>query len=70
MSVAPSIAPRRLASLPDAAEYIGVTERTVRRWIASGHLTGYRLARTTLRVDLNEVDERLCQPIPTAKVGQ
>jgi excisionase family DNA binding protein len=59
---------RRLAPLPDAAKYIGVTDRTLRRWIADGTLTGYRLGRKTVRVDLNEVDDRLCQPIPAAKV--
>jgi len=60
---------RRLAPLPDAAEYIGVTDRTLRRWISDGTLTGYRLGRKTLRVDLNEVDEALCQPVPSAKAG-
>jgi hypothetical protein len=34
---------RRLASLPDAAKYIGVTNRTLRRWISDGTITGYRL---------------------------
>jgi excisionase family DNA binding protein len=58
---------RRLAPLPDAAKYIGVTERTLRRWIAAGTLTGYRLGAKTLRVDLNEVDDKLCRPIPTAR---
>jgi excisionase family DNA binding protein len=60
---------RRLAPLPAAAEYIGVTDRTLRRWIADSTLTGYRLGRKTLRIDLNEVDEALCRPIPNAKVG-
>ena len=60
---------RRLAPLPDAAKYIGVTNRTLRRWISDGLLTGYRLGRKTVRVDLNEVDEALCKPIPAAKAG-
>jgi excisionase family DNA binding protein len=60
---------RRLAPLPDAAKYIGVTDRTLRRWIADGTLTGYRLGAKTLRVDLNEVDDKLCQPIPAAQAG-
>jgi len=54
--------------LPDAAKYIGVTDRTLRRWVSDGTLTGYRLGRKTVRVDLNEVDDKLCKPIPTAKV--
>ena len=60
---------RRLAPLPDAAKYIGVTDRTLRRWISDGLLTGYRLGRKTVRVDLNEIDEALCKPIPAAKAG-
>ena len=66
----PHISPRhRYASLADAAAYVDVDERTIRRWIAAGLLTGYRLGQKTIRVDLNEVDEALCRPIPAAKVG-
>ena len=60
---------RRLATLPDAAKYVGVTDRTLRRWVADGVIQGYRLGRKTVRVDLNEVDDKLCKPIPTAKAG-
>jgi excisionase family DNA binding protein len=56
---------RRLASVDDAARYCGVGSRTVRRWISNGYLTGYRLGNRFLRVDLNEVDEQFCRPIPT-----
>jgi excisionase family DNA binding protein len=58
---------RRYASLPKAAEYLGCNERTIRRHIASGDITGYRLGRV-YRVDLNELDAWLT-PIPTAKAG-
>jgi excisionase family DNA binding protein len=58
----------RYASLSDAAEYIGVNEKTVRRRIADGTLIGYRLGGRLLRVDLNEVDQAL-RPIPTVKAG-
>ena len=60
---------RRLASLDAAAKYIGVTDRTLRRWIADGDLVAYRLGRRIVRVDLDEVDEALCKPIPNAKAG-
>jgi excisionase family DNA binding protein len=50
---------RRLVTLADAAEYVGVSVKTVRRWIACGDLTGYRAGRRILRVDLNEVDVML-----------
>jgi excisionase family DNA binding protein len=55
--------------LADAAKYIGVTDRTLRRWVADGVIQGYRLGRKTVRVDLNEVDDKLCRPIPTMRAG-
>jgi excisionase family DNA binding protein len=39
-----------------AAAYLGVTQRTVRRMIADGRLTGYRLEGARfIRVDLTEI---------------
>jgi excisionase family DNA binding protein len=61
-------AARRYASLADAAAYMGVNERTIRRRIADGRLTGYRLGDRLIRVDLNELDEAL-RPIPTVSGG-
>ena len=52
---------RRYVTLQQAAEYIGVTTRTVRTMIADGRLTGYRCGARLVRVDLNEVD-RAMQP--------
>lgn len=51
----PSI-PRRYVSIADAAEYLGVTDRTVRQMIADGRLTGYRNGKRLIRLDLNQVD--------------
>lgn len=57
--------PKRLASLENARKYMDVADiKTVRRYIASGLLTGYRMGDRLLRVDLNEVDQML-RPIPT-----
>lgn len=53
----------RPASIAQAAEYADVSERTVHRWIAGGHLTAYRVGLKLVRVDLDDVD-RLIQPIP------
>jgi excisionase family DNA binding protein len=47
---------RRYAKLGEAAEYLGVTDRTVRQMIADGRLTGYRSGTRLVRVDLNELD--------------
>lgn len=55
---------RRLASLAEAAEYAAVNPRTIRRRIADGSLTGYRLGARVIRVDLDELDA-LLRPIPT-----
>ena len=57
---------RRLATLSGAAQYAECNPRTIRRYIAAGRLTGYRMGPRLLRVDLNEVDAVLLRPIPTA----
>jgi len=60
---------RRLASIPNAAEYLGVADKTIRRYIAAGRLTGYRAGPRLIRVDLDEVDAVLLRRIPTAGGG-
>ncbi len=60
--------PRRWASLALAAKTIGVSERTLRRMIAAGRVTGYRAGPRLIRIDLNELDAIL-RPIPTAGDG-
>lgn len=52
-------------SIAEAAEYLGVSTKTIRRYIATGRLTGYRTGPRLLRVDQNELDT-LLRPIPTA----
>lgn len=58
----------QMISLKSAAERLGVTEQSIRRYIAAGDLNGYRLGRRAIRVDAQEV-HALLVPIPTAKVG-
>jgi excisionase family DNA binding protein len=58
--------PRRLASITEAAEYVGVSPKTLRRYIASGRITGYRTGPRLIRVDLTELDAVLLQRLPTA----
>jgi excisionase family DNA binding protein len=55
---------KRLVRLSVAAEYADVHVDTIRRRIADGRLTGYRMGVKLLRVDLNEVDA-LFHEIPT-----
>lgn len=52
----PRTGPRRYVRISAAAEYLGVTDRTIRTMIADGRLTGYRAGQRLVRVDLNEVD--------------
>lgn len=58
--------PRKYSSIADAAGYAAVSEKTIRRWIASGRINGYRAGSRIIRVDLNEIDAAL-RPIPNAK---
>lgn len=65
----PAPAPtRRLATINQAAEYAACSTKTIRRRIASGDLTGYRMGQRLIRVDLTELDA-LLRPIPTAGGG-
>jgi len=52
-------------SIADAAERLDCTPRTIRRYISTGTLRGYRVGPRLIRVDLAELDALLC-PIPTA----
>lgn len=62
----PTKAPaRRLASIPEAAEYAAVCTKTIRRRISDGTLTGYRFGPRVIRVDVDELDA-LLRPIPSA----
>lgn len=55
----------QLVSLAAAAGAVDVHPRTVRRWIAAGALTGYRVGPRMVKVDLDEL-EAFIRPIPTA----
>lgn len=61
-------ASRRWITQAEAADYLGVTDRTIRNLIARGQLTGYRLGARAIRLDLAEVDACL-KPIPTVAGG-
>ena len=57
---------RRFDSIPGAAEKYHVGQRTIRRWIATGLIHGYRVGQRSVRVDLNEIEAKLVQVIPAA----
>lgn len=47
---------RVMLTLDDVALECNVSTRTVRRWIASGHLKATRLPTRTLRIDPADLD--------------
>ena len=55
----------RFTTIADAAAYLHVNTRTVRRMVADGTLTGYRHGSRILRVERAELD-RVLRPIPSA----
>ncbi len=59
---------RRYGSIAEAADLVGASTKTIRRRIADGTLTGYRMGPRLIRVDLSEI-ERVLAPIPTAGNG-
>jgi excisionase family DNA binding protein len=56
---------KKLVSVQIGAKFASVSEKTIRRYIASGDLTGYRLGKKLIRVDLDEINQ-LLKRIPTA----
>ena len=58
-------APLPSLSVPDVAKALGLSTKTVRRYIAAGLLTAYRVGPKLLRLNADEVD-RIARRIPTA----
>ncbi|MGO1316871.1 MAG: helix-turn-helix domain-containing protein [Cellulomonadaceae bacterium] len=56
----------RLVSLADAAMEFSVCTKTIRRRIANGTVTGYKVGRV-IRVDLDELRRALVVTMPTAR---
>lgn len=52
-------------SLAEAAEYLGVNDRTIRRAISAGRLRAYRLNARQIRLRRQDLDGLLTR-IPTA----
>lgn len=52
-------------SIAEAADYLQISARTVRRLIRDGELNGYRIGQAgrLIRVDMNEIDGQLMRPI-------
>jgi len=46
-----------------------VDPKTVRRWIASGLVTGYRVGDRLVKLDLNEVEAKIVTVVIAADAG-
>lgn len=55
----------RLIPLGDAAAQLSLDEKTLRRYVAQGLLTGYRVGPRAIRLDAEEV-AAFARPIPAA----
>ena len=51
MNPPPRASRRQYASIFDATARVGASTKVIRRWIASGHLAGYRMRPRLLRLD-------------------
>jgi excisionase family DNA binding protein len=60
----------RWATVGEAAEYLRCCTRTTKTLIAEGKLTGYRLGRKMVLVDLNQVDEYVQSTSSTKSAGK
>jgi excisionase family DNA binding protein len=65
-SEAAPTSPVRLVPLADAAGHLHVSVKTLRRRIADGTITGYRVGRL-IRVDLDELTQSLVVEIPSVR---
>ena len=63
-------AARRYASVQAVAEIYDVDEITVRRWISSGLIHGYRIGGRLIKIDLDEVEAKVVQEVPATGAGR
>jgi hypothetical protein len=57
---------RRYASVSAVAKIYGVDTHTVRRWVSSGLVHGYRIGDRLLKLDLDEVEAKVVRVVPAA----
>jgi len=60
----------KMVSIAAAADHFDVLRQTVRRWIASGRITAYRVEPRMIRVDLDEIEAKIIHTVPTATVSR
>jgi excisionase family DNA binding protein len=60
---APPPGPRRWRGIQETADYLGVSDKTIRQMIADKRINARRAGPRLIRIDLNEVDQVTLQPI-------
>jgi hypothetical protein len=61
---------QNLVRLKTYAEEHPISVKSLRRYIATGKIRGYRFGPKIILVDENEVDAVLLKPIPNGRDGQ
>jgi hypothetical protein len=56
----------RFRSIQAVAEIYDIDPKTVRRWISSGLVHGYRVGDRLIKLDLDEIEAKVVQEIPAA----
>jgi excisionase family DNA binding protein len=54
----------KMVSIAAAANHFDGSRQTVRRWIASGKITAYRVEPRMIRVDLDEIEAKITHTVP------
>ena len=55
-------APQRLGTIEDAAQYLDVSTRTIRRMIADKKITAYRIGGRSIRIDMDALFGSVATP--------
>lgn len=51
-------------SINEAAELLGVTTKSIRRWIADGTLPAYRVGSKMVRIRARDIEDKVLKRIP------
>lgn len=52
-------------SINEAAELLGVTDRSIRNWIADGTIPAYRVGSKIVRIRARDIEDKVLKRIPT-----
>jgi len=61
-AVSPKVADSQWLSTKEAAQYLGVGEATIQRWVREGRLKAYRFGQRVLRIRRSDL-EAIAEPI-------